>query len=178
MDDDREEVILVDLDDQETGRAAKLAAHKTGCLHRAISICLVNSDGRMLLQRRASGKYHSAGLWTNACCSHPRPGEAADRAAARRLHEELGVVCPLNWMARTHYRASVGPDLVENEVVHLFLGLYGGAVRPDAAEVDAFDWVAHEPLLSQTRENPAAYSPWFRHYLSAFGEALFAKPGI
>jgi isopentenyl-diphosphate delta-isomerase len=177
MDDGGEDVILVDMDDREVGRAAKLPTHKMGYLHRAISVCVVDSAGRMLLQRRASGKYHSAGLWTNACCTHPRPGEAADRAASRRLREELGVVCPLNWMARTHYRASVAPDLVENEVVHLFIGLYGGAVRPDADEVDAFDWVARGLLLSQMRESPDAYSPWFRHYLSSFGNALFQKPG-
>ena len=121
MNDAGEQVeILVDIDDREIGQAPKLAAHKEGRLHRAISVSIVDDGGRMLLQRRARGKYHSGGLWTNACCTHPRRGETVNEAAERRLYfEEFGVSCSLHWLLRTHYRAPVG-DLIENEVVHLF----------------------------------------------------------
>ena len=131
MNDDAEQVILVDAHDRETGHAPKLAAHRQGLLHRAISVSVVDAQGRLLLQRRAREKYHSGGLWTNACCTHPRPGEATDGAAERRLAEELGVVCPLHWVLRTHYRARVGVELVENEVVHLYHGVYIGEIPPE-----------------------------------------------
>src|ERR1700729_4100405 len=130
MNDDAEEEILVDAHGGETGHAAKLAAHRPGLLHRAISVSIVDPQGRLLLQRRARAKYHSGGLWTNACCTHPRPGETTHEAAERRLSEELGVVCPLHWVLRTHYRARVGAELVEDEIVHLYHGLYVGEVRP------------------------------------------------
>ena len=138
MNDLDEQVILVDLQDRETGVAPKLDAHRAGLLHRAISVCIVDARGRMLLQQRASGKYHSGGLWTNACCTHPRAGEGVREAAERRLEEELGVKCPLHWMLRTHYQAPVSRGLIENEVVHLFHGVYDGAVVPNPAEVEDF----------------------------------------
>ena len=99
MNDALEQVILVDMDDREIGRAGKLEAHRQGQLHRAVSICIVDGEGRMLLQRRAAVKYHSPGLWANACCSHPRPGEATLAAALRRLPEELGFSCALTPLA-------------------------------------------------------------------------------
>jgi len=178
MDEQHEEVILVDQDDREVGRAAKLPAHRRGALHRAISVCVLDDRGRMLLQQRAAGKYHSAGLWTNACCTHPRPGEPVQEAAERRLAEEMGVACPLRWMLRTHYRAPVGGDLVENEVVHLFIGSYAGDVRPDPSEVSAFAWVSHDDLLEGIARGPEIYTYWFRHYVSAFGDAIFARANI
>ncbi len=172
MNDDEENVILVDAQDREMGRAPKLSAHRQGLLHRAISVCVVDSEGRMLLQRRALGKYHSGGLWTNACCTHPRPGETAGDAAERRLAEELGVVCPLNWILRTHYRAPVG-DLVENEVVHLFHGIYEGEVRPDPSEVEAFAWTPRDVLLLDIERRPDDYTYWFKHYVRSFADRLF-----
>ena len=173
MNDETEQVILVDAQDREVGRAAKMAAHRQGLLHRAISVCVVDPEGRMLLQRRARDKYHSGGLWTNACCTHPRPGETADEAASRRLAEELGVVCPLQWMLRTHYRAHVGEALIENEVVHLYQGLYLGAVQPDAREVEAFAWTSRETLLSDIEKRPDDYTYWFKHYVRSFADRLF-----
>ena len=107
MNDENEVVILVDSQDQEVGQFAKIEAHKQGLLHRAISVCVVDPQGRMLLQRRARDKYHSGGLWTNACCTHPRPGESVAEAAERRLREELGVTCELDWVLSTHYQAPV-----------------------------------------------------------------------
>ncbi len=176
MDDTLEQVILVDMDDREIGRADKLPAHRLGYLHRAVSICVVDDHGRMLLQRRAAVKYHSAGLWTNACCSHPRPGEATDAAALRRLPEELGFSCPLFRAAQTHYRAQVGSDLIEDELVHLFVGRYNGEINPDPDEVDDVTWVTYDFLSSDILSNPQNYTFWFRHYVSTFGRKLFEVP--
>ena len=178
MDDMLEQVILVDMNDREIGRADKLPAHRLGYLHRAVSICVVDDQGRMLLQRRAAVKYHSAGLWTNACCSHPRPGEAADKAALRRLPEELGFSCPLFFTAQTHYRANVGSDLIEDELVHLFVGRYNGDVNPDPREVDSIKWMSFSDLRKSIDINPDDYTYWFRHYVNSFGELLFQVPKI
>jgi isopentenyl-diphosphate delta-isomerase len=173
MDDTLEQVILVDMDDREIGRADKLPAHRLGYLHRAVSICVVDDEGRMLIQRRAASKYHSAGLWANACCSHPRPGEATIEAALRRLPEELGFTCPLFWTAQTHYRADVGSGLTEDELVHIFVGVYNGEVKPEPNEVDRISWITYDFLKSDILENPQNYTYWFRHYIDVFGRKLF-----
>lgn len=176
MDDALEQVILVDGEDREIGRADKLAAHRLGYLHRAVSICVVDGAGRMLLQRRAATKYHSAGLWANACCSHPRPGEAADAAALRRLPEELGFSCALTPFATTHYRADVGAGLIEDEFVHLFLGRFEGEVRPEPSEVSEVAWVSYGELKASLAADPQRYCYWFRHYVATFGDRLFRPP--
>ena len=176
MDDTLEQVILVDMNDREIGRADKLPAHRLGYLHRAVSICVVDEQGRMLLQRRAAVKYHSAGLWANACCSHPRPGEATDKAALRRLPEELGFSCPLFFTAQTHYRANVGGGLIEDELVHLFVGTYNGKVNPDPMEVDDVRWASYAELKNDIYLNQDHYTYWFRHYIETFGEKLFPLP--
>ena len=173
MDDASEQVILVDRDDREIGLAAKLPAHELGYLHRAVSVCVLDDDKRMLLQKRAAGKYHSGGLWTNACCTHPRQGETPLAAAGRRLREELGVDCPLNFVLRAHYRAEVGNALVENEVVHLFAGRYAGHVRRDPKEVEDFAWSTREALLAAIAERPQDYTYWFRYYLKTFDQEIF-----
>ncbi len=176
MDDTLEQVILVDMEDKEIGRADKLPAHRLGYLHRAVSICIVDDQGRMLLQRRAASKYHSAGLWANACCSHPRPGEATDRAASRRLPEELGFSCPLSWKAQTHYRAQVAADLIEDEFVHIFVGRHNGEVYPNPQEVDDVSWFDYNSLNAEIMRNPDKYTYWFRHYIRVFGKDLFEAP--
>ncbi|MEQ9229243.1 MAG: isopentenyl-diphosphate delta-isomerase, partial [Cyclobacteriaceae bacterium] len=111
-----DEVILVDKDDQELGTCEKMEAHKLGLMHRAFSVLLYNSKGEMLLQQRADHKYHSAGLWSNACCSHPRPGESMEDAVARRLQEELGVVCKVKEIDRFVYHADFENGLQEHEL--------------------------------------------------------------
>jgi len=168
-------VILVDENDCETGLAPKLLAHQCGRRHRAISVCIVDGEGRMLLQRRALGKYHSGGLWTNACCTHPRPGERPDLAARRRLREEIGIACPLKFLARASYRAPVGDGLVEDEIVHLFLGDYDGAVTPDTEEVSEVEWRSYEALAMDVESQPENYTYWFRYYIRQFGEKLFKE---
>ncbi len=150
-----------------------MTAHRQGLLHRAISVSVVDPRGRLLLQRRARTKYHSGGLWTNACCTHPRPGETTDEAAHRRLAEELGVDCSLTWVLCTQYRAPVGGGLIENEVVHIYHGLYVGEVRPDPREVEAFDWISREALVSNIEQRPDDYTYWFKYYVRSFADRLF-----
>lgn len=174
MNDSEEQIILVDDEDRQTGLALKLEAHRLGLRHRAISACVLDRAGRMLLQRRAVGKYHSGGLWTNACCTHPRVGETVAAAARRRLIEELGVDCPLKFLARTHYRADVGDGLIEDEVVHLFVGAYEGAVTLDPAEVAAFDWVTQADLRTRIAAHPERYTYWFRHYMQHYADEMFS----
>ena len=173
MDDNQEQIILVDAEDREVGQGDKLDSHRLGLRHRAISVCVTDSQGRMLLQRRALTKYHSGGLWTNACCTHPRPGETTERAASRRLQEELGVVCPLTFLFVTHYRADVGEGLIEDEMVHLFNGSYDGDVLPDQAEVLDYRWVSKDWLLKDLAEHSDAYTYWFRHYVHDHADAIF-----
>jgi isopentenyl-diphosphate Delta-isomerase len=173
MDENEELIILVDARDREIGREAKLVAHRRGNRHRAISVCVTDSERRMLLQRRAASKYHSGGLWTNACCTHPRPGESVAEAAERRLREELGVICPLHFLFCTHYEAPVGADLIENEIVHVFHGEYSGLVEPNPEEVDDFIWMSREELLSDIEKRPDCYTYWFKHYIQVFGDAIF-----
>lgn len=117
------DIILVDKDDNEIGKGEKMAVHLAGQLHRAFSIFIFNSQGEMMLQRRASTKYHSPGLWTNACCSHPRPGESLEQAAKRRLKEEMGFECDLQKVFSFIYKAKV-EDLTEHEFDHVFIGKF------------------------------------------------------
>jgi isopentenyl-diphosphate delta-isomerase len=165
-------VILVDADDVEIGTAGKLDAHRRGLRHRAISALVHNSKGEFLLQRRAASKYHSGGLWTNACCSHPFPGESAADAAHRRLRQEMGVACALEPLFRFSYRAEVPGGLIEDEVVHVFGGLHDGPIEPDPAEVDGYRWIALPELKTDIRNRPDAYTVWFRQYVAERGDAI------
>ncbi|WP_421726491.1 isopentenyl-diphosphate Delta-isomerase [Bauldia sp.] len=165
---DADRVILVDDADREHGTMDKLEAHRRGALHRALSVIVARADGHLLLQRRAAGKYHSGDLWTNTCCSHPRPGEPVAVAAGRRLDEEMGFTCPLRPLFVTHYEAPVSNGLIENEFVHVFGGRFDGEPRPDPAEVSAWRWVAVDDLQRDMAEHPETYTVWFRTYLDAF----------
>ncbi|CAN0505857.1 unnamed protein product, partial [Phaeothamnion confervicola] len=138
---DHDLVVLVDDNDVAIGTAEKLGAHQRGLKHRAISALVRNSAGEFLLQRRALEKYHSGGLWTNACCSHPLPGESPADAAQRRLMQEMGIACTLSPMFIVHYRADVSGGLIENELVHVFGGTHDGPVAPDPAEVSETRWM-------------------------------------
>lgn len=162
-----EHVILVDADDRPVGAAEKLAAHRRNLRHRAISVLVFDGGGRMLLQRRSAAKYHSPGLWSNACCTHPRHGEEAVAAAGRRLREEMGIALPLAFAGRFSYQARVGDGLWENEVVHVFTGVYDGAVEPDPGEVDAYDWRDVGELRADIAARVGRYTPWFRLYAGA-----------
>jgi isopentenyl-diphosphate delta-isomerase len=173
MNDDRETVILVDDEDRQTGALGKIETHRLGLRHRAISVCVTNRRGEMLLQRRALRKYHSGGLWTNACCTHPRIGEEVGDAAARRLKEELGVDCSLTFLRVTHYRADVGEGLVEDEMVHMFHAVFDGEPNPDPAEVMDCRWMSRQDLLADAAQRPQAYTYWFLHYLRHYEDEIF-----
>lgn len=157
-----EEVILVDEHNEPLGTSEKLAAHRTGDLHRAFSIFIFNAQGEMLLHRRAEGKYHSGGLWTNACCSHPQPEEATEAAAHRRLQEEMGFDTELEEVFQFTYRAVFENDLIEHEYDHVFVGTYDGDPEPDPAEVGDWAWVDLAELERDLEKRPERYTPWFR----------------
>lgn len=159
-----EQVILVDADDREIGAMGKLAAHVNGGIrHRAFSVFIVDSRGRWLLQRRAEGKYHFPGLWTNACCSHPRPGEGTEEAAHRRLREELGFDCPLQERFHFEYQAaSEAEGLTEHEIDHVFTGRHDGEIHPVAEEVGAVRWLEPAVLMQELKEQPESFTPWFK----------------
>lgn len=161
-----DQVILVDTADRPLGTIGKLVAHRQGLRHRALSVVLRDRDGRLLLQSRAAGKYHSGGLWTNTCCSHPRPDEPVAAAAARRLSEEMGVACPLAFLFTTHYRARVSNDLIEDEIVHVFGGRFDGEPDPDPHEVADWSWKTPAELAAAVVATPQAYTVWFRKYLA------------
>lgn len=158
-----EQVILVDGNDAEIGVAEKHEAHRRNLLHRAFSVILRRGED-MLLQRRNPAKYHSGGLWANACCGHPRPGEAVAAAAERRLFEEMGVRCPLRWSSVTHYQCGLDGGMSENEIVHLFLGDYDGPIAPDPAEVAEWKWVNFARFCAEAPASPDVVY-WLRDYI-------------
>ena len=160
-----DQVILVDADDRATGTEEKLAAHQQGLLHRAVSAFLFDSEGRQLLQRRAEGKYHSAGLWSNACCSHPFPGESAADAVSRRLHEEMGISTPLTPLLRFTYRAELENGLIEHEIDHVFVGRFDGVPTPDPVEVSEWRWIGSDALDAEVALAPGSFTAWFRMLL-------------
>lgn len=172
-----EQIILVDESDREIGTAEKLAAHRGGGqLHRAFSIVLFDPRGRMLLQKRAAAKYHFGGLWTNACCGHPRPGEEVGAAARRRLREELGVDLELRHVFSFVYTAEdTGSGLSERELDHVFVGTLSGEARPDAGEIDELDWVECDELERDAAERPERYTPWFSRVLERLAELRAAR---
>ncbi|MCD6477442.1 MAG: isopentenyl-diphosphate Delta-isomerase [Candidatus Aenigmarchaeota archaeon] len=157
-----EQVILVDENDNPIGFEEKLKAHQNGGkLHRAFSILVFNSEGKLLIQRRASTKYHSPGLWANTCCSHPRPGEELIDAAHRRLKEECGFDTDLKEVFSFIYEAQFDNRLTEKELDHVLIGYYDGGVHPNPDEVDEVKWVEVNKLKEDMRHNPKKYAPWF-----------------
>ena len=167
MDDTKELVVLVDADDTETGLAPKLEVHRTGALHRAFSVMLIDSRNCLLLQRRAFEKYHSGGSWANTCCGHPRAGESVLDAAERRLTEEMGVACALTPAGSFIYRADVGAGLVEHELDHLFIGRFDGNPVPARSEVVEWRWASLPDVRRELAEHPDAYAAWFPDALEA-----------
>ncbi|HTR30467.1 MAG TPA: isopentenyl-diphosphate Delta-isomerase [Puia sp.] len=157
-----EEVILVDESDRPVGVMEKMAAHRQARLHRAFSVFIFNSRGEMLLQRRAPEKYHSAGLWTNACCSHPRPGEDTCDAAVRRLREELGFTTPLEKLFEFTYRTVYDNGLTEFEFDHVFVGRYDREISPNRAEVSDYRYQSLPEIEAELLSAPAAFTSWFQ----------------
>ena len=157
-----EKVILVDENDKEIGTEEKIKAHQEGKLHRAFSIFVFNSRNELLLQKRARTKYHSGGLWTNTCCSHPRPGEVLKEAVHRRLKEEMGFDCQLEEVFSFIYQTKFGNDLFEHEYDHVFLGRFDGQPVLNPQEAEDWQWIGLEELERDIKENPEKYTYWFK----------------
>ena len=157
-----EKVILVNELDEQTGTMEKMEAHKKGVLHRAFSVFIFNSKKELLLQQRALSKYHSGGLWTNTCCSHPRPGEATGVAASRRLKEEMGMETLLEYKTNFIYKTKFDNDLTEHEFDHVYFGV--SDLNPDinTEEVKAYKWQSIEQIKSEIDHEPGSFTSWFK----------------
>src|SRR5688572_22110951 len=157
-----EKVILVDEHDNVTGSMDKLEAHQKGVLHRAFSILIFNSKGELLLQKRSTKKYHSGGLWTNACCSHPGPNETMADATRRRLIHEMGIDVQPEFVYKFLYHTKLDKELIEHELDHVFTGLYDGSPHINSDEVDDWKFMSPKALRKDMHKNPGHYTVWFR----------------
>lgn len=155
------DLILVNEKDEQVGTMEKMEAHVRALLHRAFSVFIFNSKGEMLLQQRALSKYHSPGLWTNTCCSHPRPGEATIAAAQRRLQEELGFTVPLTKAFDFIYTANFDNGLTENEFDHVLIGEYEGEIFLNPSEVKAACYLSFDEIREALAHRPEQYTAWF-----------------
>jgi len=156
------EIILVNELDEAIGSMGKMEAHEKALLHRAFSVFLFDKKGNMLLQQRAATKYHSPSLWTNACCSHPMPGETTEQAASRRLQEELGITTVLTKAFHFTYKAVFDNGLTEHEFDHVFVGEYDGEMSLDKEEVKDICYKAMSEIKLELNNNPLAYTEWFK----------------
>jgi isopentenyl-diphosphate delta-isomerase len=156
-----EELILVNEKDEQTGFMEKMETHRKGLLHRAFSVFIFNREGKMLLQQRSAHKYHSAALWTNACCSHPRQGETTLQAANRRLKEEMGMQAPLEKAFDFVYKASFENGLTEYEFDHVFVGITDNAVNADPEEVSDYCYKSLQEIQSALQSESDEYTAWF-----------------
>lgn len=168
-----EKVILVDREDRELGVMPKLEAHEKGLLHRAFSVFIFNTEGELLLQKRAITKYHSAGLWSNTCCSHPRPGETTQAAAERRLLEEMGISCPIREVFSFTYHAPLENGLIEHEFDHVFMGISNTIPKPNPEEVSAWTFLSRDVVMAELQASPENYTAWFRICLEQWQDELF-----
>lgn len=157
-----EQVVLVDSDDTELGTMGKLEAHQRGVLHRAISVFIFDPEGRLLLQQRALSKYHTPGLWTNTCCSHPAPGEDTLEAAHRRLAQEMGMATDLAFAFSFQYKAPFDNGLVEHELDHVFIGRSAETPRINATEARDFRWCTQQEIDAEVAKSPESFTAWFK----------------
>ena len=156
------QVILVNDQDEPTGFMEKMEAHREGLLHRAFSIFIFNEQGEMLLQQRANEKYHSANLWTNACCSHPLPGEDTLTAAHRRLMEEMGFDTKLAEAFSFTYKTDFDNGLTEHEFDHVFTGVYNGVIHANKEEVQDHSFLQLHVIRHNLKMHPEKYTSWFK----------------
>ena len=155
-------VILVDKNDNPLGTMEKMEAHRKALLHRAVSVFIVNTKGDWLLQQRAHDKYHSGCLWTNACCTHPYPGESVLEAARRRLTEEMGIQCELRELFDFIYKEKLDNELTEYELDHVFIGYTDALPHVDKQEVAGWKSIPYHELENDVLENPSGYTVWFK----------------
>jgi isopentenyl-diphosphate delta-isomerase len=157
-----EQVILVNENDEQIGLMPKLEAHQKAVLHRAFSVFIFNDAHELMLQQRATSKYHSPGLWTNTCCSHQRDGESSLEAGTRRLNEEMGFVCKLSETTSFIYKASFDNGLTEHEFDHVLVGNYNGEPQINTDEVASWKWMLLDDVKNDIAKNPSNYTAWFK----------------
>lgn len=161
-------VILVDENDQPIGTMEKIEAHEKALLHRAFSVFIINQKGEIMLQQRASHKYHSPLLWTNTCCSHQRVGETNLEAGKRRLQEEMGFEVPLKELFHFIYKAPFDNGLTEHELDHVMIGYYNEEPNINPEEVESWKWMGIEEIRKDMTENPEIYTVWFKIIFDEF----------
>ncbi|MES3005232.1 MAG: isopentenyl-diphosphate Delta-isomerase [Patescibacteria group bacterium] len=157
-----DQLILVDERDNQIGVMGKLETHEKGLLHRAFSIIVKNKNGEIMLQKRADGKYHSGGLWTNTCCGHPRDGEETLHAANRRLGEEMGFDCELKEITQFIYKVVLDKGLTEHEFLHVFVGEYDKEPILNPDEASDWKWMTENSISEDIQQNPNNYTEWFK----------------
>ena len=172
-----EKLVLVDSTGRMTGTMEKMAVHRSGALHRAFSIFIFNTEGELLLQRRALEKYHSGGLWTNTCCGHPRIGESTAAAAKRRLMEEMGLACELKEVFRFTYRHEFTNGLIEHEFDHVWIGFSDDLAAPDPLEAMDWRYADTETLARDLNEHPDHYTHWLGICFQQVIDLLRNEPG-
>ncbi|PKR82166.1 isopentenyl-diphosphate delta-isomerase [Brumimicrobium salinarum] len=161
-------VVLVDEEDNELGTMEKLQAHQEGRLHRAFSVVIFNDQNEMLIHRRAKDKYHCEGLWTNACCSHPRFNESSKEAALRRLQEEMGFTTPIHYFDSFIYKTTFDNGLTEHELDHVFVGRYSNVPKPNPEEVEDFKYINIDLLKKDIQNHPENYTVWFKKIIKDY----------
>ena len=157
-----EHVILVDEQDRPKGTMEKLEAHRRGELHRAFSVLVFNSKGELLIQKRAKSKYHSGGLWTNTCCSHPLPEEPVSDAARRKLMQEMGIGLQPEFAFKFQYKVSLDNDLIEHEIDHVFTGIFDGEPILNPEEAEDWKYISLDSLKEDIATNGHRYTHWFK----------------
>tara|TARA_B100000929_G_scaffold207820_1_gene165628 strand:- start:313 stop:828 length:516 start_codon:yes stop_codon:yes gene_type:complete len=167
-----ENVILVDKNDNQLGLMEKIEAHKKAILHRAFSVFILNENNELLLQKRGLNKYHSPGLWTNTCCSHPRNGEDVLEAGIRRLKEEMGIVTKLQALLSFIYKAEFDNGLTEHEFDHVLIGKYNKDPIINELEVCDWKWIDLDLLRKDIIDNPEIYTVWFKIIFEKFYKNL------
>jgi isopentenyl-diphosphate delta-isomerase len=168
----KENVILVNENDEKIGLMEKIEAHEKALLHRAFSVFSFNKKGQLLLQQRAASKYHSPLLWTNTCCSHQREGESNIEAGKRRLQEEMGFVCELKELFVFTYKAPFDNGLTEHEIDHVMVGYYDKNPEINREEAEAYKWMTIEEVKMDMNKNPETYTVWFRIIFEKYKEFI------
>lgn len=169
----KENVVLVDRNDNPMGLMPKLEAHEKGVLHRAFSVFILNQKGQLMLQRRALDKYHSPGLWTNTCCSHPRESESNIEAGVRRLKEEMGFTTPLKSMFSFIYKSKFDNGLTEHEFDHVLLGYYDKQPFINTIEVSEWKWMSLDKIILEIKNKPEDFTVWFRIIFERFYNHIY-----
>lgn len=173
-----EKVILVNEQDEWVGLADKMEAHQNGLLHRAFSVFVLNSKDELLIQKRADNKYHSARLWSNTCCSHPRKGESTFAAAHRRLQEELGFDCDIEKAFTFRYKSDVGNGLIENEYDHIYIGYFDDEPKLNTEEAQDSRFISIHELEEWIKAEPGAFTVWLKLVLPRFIQHIKAYPKL